>query len=265
MSVIKSFVFKYQSRVINNFENSKYGKKLKKLKGIHKGKRCFIVANGPSLSINDLNVLADNGEFTFGMNRIFKMFDQTKWRPTFYVCEDINIFNDCVDNINSIDGNVLKFIPINHYFFNDIKVDEAYYFNLNYDKTKDSEFHFSDNIAQKIDCNGTVTFTCINIAVYMGFEEIYLLGVDHNYQVIINEKGETIEDNSVKDYFCDDYDSDIKDKVVHDIGKNTLAYNHAKSYCDKNNIKVLNATRGGKLEVFPRVNFDDLFIGNKNE
>ena len=48
----------------------------------------------------------------------------------------------------------------------------------------------------------------------MGFSEIYLIGVDHNYQKIINDEGEVVVDNSVKDYFCEGYDEDIKDKVV---------------------------------------------------
>ena len=92
----------------------------------------------------------------------------------------------------------------------------------------------------------------------MGFKEIYLLGVDHNYTVTINEEGETIVDKSAKDYFCENYDTDIKDIVVHDMGQNTRAYRKAKHYCDNNGINIYNATRGGKLEVFPRVNFDDI-------
>ena len=33
----------------------------------------------------------------------------------------------------------------------------------------------------------------------------------------------------------------------------------AKKYADEHDIKIYNATRGGKLEVFPRVDFDSLF------
>ena len=258
MHLIKSIIARKQNYILNHFEESKYGKKITRLKDIHNGERCFIVANGPSLTADDLNMLHTKGEYTFGMNRIFKFFEKTEWRPTYYVCEDILIFNDCIDEINSIESKI-KFIPINHHFFNGININNAYYFLANYCREKDFPNSFSTNIAKQMDSMGTVTFTCINIAAYMGFSEIYLLGVDHNYHVIKDEYGNTIVDDSVKDYFCDNYDNDIQDIVVHDMGQNTRAYRKAKAACDELGTTIYNATRGGKLEIFHRVNFDSLF------
>lgn len=258
MHPIKSIVARSQGFIIKNIAKSKYGKRLRSVKDIHKGERCFIVANGPSLTLDDLNTLYKNKEYTFGMNRIFKFFDKTEWRPTFYVCEDINIFNDSIDAINSISSD-MKFIPINHHFYDNINVEGAYYFLPNYDRKMDFPNSFSTDISRQIDSLGTVTFTCINIAAYMGFSEIYLLGVDNNYRVTIDEDGNTVVDKDAKDYFCDDYDKDIKDIVVHDMGANIRAYRKAKCACDEMGIQIYNATRGGKLEVFPRVGFDSLF------
>ena len=100
----------------------------------------------------------------------------------------------------------------------------------------------------------------MQIALYMGFNQIYLLGVDHNYQRIIDENGNVIEDKNAKDYFCEDYDLNIKEQVVHDMGQNTRAYRDVKRYCDDTECAVIyNATRGGKLEGFERDDFDKLF------
>lgn len=95
----------------------------------------------------------------------------------------------------------------------------------------------------------------------MGFEEIYLLGVDHSYRVTIDIDGNVVTDLKQQDYFCDGYDNDIRDVVIHDMGNNTRAYIDAKKYCESTNgrVKIFNATRGGKLEVFQRVDFDSLF------
>ena len=99
----------------------------------------------------------------------------------------------------------------------------------------------------------------MQLAAYMGFSEIYLLGVDHNYQKTIDLNGNVVVDPNAKDYFCEGYDADIKDVVVHDMGNNTRAYMDAKKYCDATGCTTIyNATRGGKLEVFKRVNFDEL-------
>ena len=95
-------------------------------------------------------------------------------------------------------------------------------------------------------------------------EEIYLLGVDHNYQKTIDINGNVVVDPNAKDYFCEGYDSDIKEIVVHDMGNNTRAYMDAKKYCDSTAGKttIYNATRDGKLEVFPRVSFDTVMEQN---
>ncbi len=253
-----------ESRVIypwmqKHFEQTRNGKKIKEYKNKYIGKRCFIVANGPSLSAEDLNRLHESGEITFGMNRIYKMFGQTKWRPDFYVCEDELIAKEQQSEINDIEARE-KFIPIELKWWHGINIDNATYFHLNYESEKAFPYSFSTDIARQIDCRGTVTFTCMQIAAYMGFSEIYLLGVDHNYQRTIDINGNLIVDPNAKDYFCEGYDEDIKDLVVHDMGNNTRAYLDAKTYCDTTQKTVIyNSTRGGKLEIFKRVDFDSLF------
>lgn len=243
-----------------HYEKTKYGKKLAAYQGKHAGQRCFIVANGPSLQTEDLDLLHARGEITFGMNRIYKLFDQTNWRPTYYVCEDELICQDHQPEINAITAQE-KFIPIELNWYHGVDIQNALYFHLNYREESRYPHGFSPDIAHQIDCRGTVTCSCMQLAVYMGFTEIYLLGVDHNYRVTIDINGNTVEDPTVKDYFCEGYDADIQHLVVHDMGNNTRAYMDAKKYCDATGGKVTiyNATRGGKLEVFPRVDFDSLF------
>ena len=60
--------------------------KLAALKDKHQGKRAFIIGNGSSLRISDLDRLT--GEITFACNKIYLAFDQTQWRPTYYVAGD---------------------------------------------------------------------------------------------------------------------------------------------------------------------------------
>ena len=257
MHPIKSVITRVQGHKMLHFGNTRYAKKLRKLKNIHKGERCFIIGNGPSLTTDDLDTLKRNNEITFGMNRIYKLFDKTDWRPTYYACEDIHIFNESIDEINAVDAKI-KFIPINVKWYNNIKIKGAYYYRANYNRKIDFPYSFSTDIGQQLDSRGTVTFTCICIAAYMGFKDIYLLGVDHSYRVTIDETGETIVDENAKDYFCDNYDDDIKDIVQHDMRNNARCYRFAKAYAEENGINIYNATRGGKLEIFERADFDKL-------
>ena len=86
-----------------------------------------------------------------------------------------------------------------------------------------------------------------------------MIGVDHHFRTTVNNKGEIVIDDKVKDYFTDKYNED-KDKLyIPNTEKSTLTYVAMKRHCDQRGIRVYNATRGGKLEVFPRVEFDSLF------
>ena len=59
---IKSIISCQQGWAIKNYEKTKYSKRIKELKDTHCGERCFIVANGPSLTSDDLDTLHKNNE-----------------------------------------------------------------------------------------------------------------------------------------------------------------------------------------------------------
>ena len=74
---------------------------LNRFNNIHIGKRCFIIANGPSLKNIDFNYLKN--EFTIGMNRIYLMKEQNGFTPNYLACIDeksqINQFHEEFDKL----------------------------------------------------------------------------------------------------------------------------------------------------------------------
>ena len=82
---IKSVIARNQGRMSENFDKCIYGKKLKQFKNTHKGETCFIIGNGPSLKVGDLTRIHELGIPSFAFNRIFCIFDETPWRPTYYI------------------------------------------------------------------------------------------------------------------------------------------------------------------------------------
>lgn len=72
------------------------------LKNKYRGERIFIMGNGPSLNRTPLDRL--KGEFTFGVNRIYLLFDRIDWKPTFYTTVDWRVAPDCRDEINALEG-----------------------------------------------------------------------------------------------------------------------------------------------------------------
>lgn len=248
---------KYINELI--FPLSKNGKRIKALKNVHKNERCFIIGNGPSLTIDDLNKLKK--EVTFAFNRIFYIFDQTEWRPTYYCSEDDKTIFNSREEINNLKIEN-KFFPVN--FPRDYKIQfnnaRYYIFKIG---DRNVELKFSEDIVKGIYWGNTVAYTAIQIAVFMGIKEIYLLGVDHNFSKMVNDKGEMIIDKTVKDYFTEKYNTDKDDLYIPNVEVSTRAFSAAKKYADKNKIKIINATRGGKLEVFERVDFNKIFFENE--
>lgn len=217
--------------------------------------RCFIVGNGPSLSLAQLEKIKN--EKTFGANRIYKIFDKTEWRPNFYVIQDPYDITP-KENYEKLD---IEKMFVSDYYWKEHGMNNKNaicYHTIRTLKQK-SKLPFSRDISKFVQVAGTVTYTMIQMAAYMGFKEIYLIGMDHNYNNITNDKGKLIKENNIKNHVFED---ENPKEVVANISYMEDAYKSAKKYCEENNIKIYNATIGGKLEIFERKNFFELFERN---
>ena len=252
-----------QTFILKHFRYTHYGRYMKKIHNSHLGESCFIIGNGPSLSADDLTVLHDNNIDTFAVNRIFKIFPLTRWRPTYYVSTDHVLVRDILDDVNNIEAKE-KFIPLQNKYYNGIVVRGARYFFRNDKRENDQPEGFSLDCTDQVNIRGTVTIASIQLAAHMGYRNIYLLGVDHNFDKIITENGEIIIDPSVKNYFVEGYDNDVADEVVHDLGNTTKAYLDVQRFYSNNGVHVYNASRQTKLTVFPRVTFEEAIKVIKN-
>ncbi|MBS4198422.1 DUF115 domain-containing protein [Bacillus sp. FJAT-49732] len=245
---LPSISFKIQRilRVSRIHRNSQY-ERLKKLKDRHKGERCFIIATGPSLKIEDLEKLKN--ETTISMNSICLAFEDTDWRPTYYGIQDENVYRRMEKYINNLECEG-KFISQTILEQLKKEVPEDYYiFPLNLLNHKVSrKYHtkFSKDIFANVYSGYTITYCLLQIAVYMGFKEIYLLGADCHYSSDMK--------HHFKDYDHIDPTFSLSGEMM------TCAYRVAKQYADRNNIRIYNATRGGMLEVFERVDLDKILM-----
>ncbi|WP_160722235.1 6-hydroxymethylpterin diphosphokinase MptE-like protein [Bacillus sp. USDA818B3_A] len=236
-------------RVMNIKYKTPY-EKLKMLKNIHTGERCFIVATGPSLTIEDLEKLKN--EITISMNSICLAFNETSWRPTYYGIQDERVYSKLREQIEQLEVEC-KFISdtiLNKERINLSKCDYIFPLDMlhhNYNPSKLTT-KFSKDPYKAIYSGFTVTYSLIQMAVYMGFKEIYLLGADCNYS------------SDMKHHFKE---HGIVDSSFLLAGERMVSsYKVAKEYADRHHIKIYNATRGGMLEVFERVDLDKVLSVN---
>ncbi|MBM6899795.1 DUF115 domain-containing protein [Gemmiger formicilis] len=225
--------------------------RLTEFDNLHAGKRCFIVATGPSLKIQDLDVLHAHHEYCISLNHIYKAFGKTAWRPDYYMCGDTMLIRDYAQEIRDMEVPV-KFIAWNYPPFWDTQVPDNIYpfLECRYEYWT-QEPPFNSNFPYGVFTGYSVTYVCIQFAVYAGFSEIYLIGCDHNYAAP--------QTGAAGNHFVKDYQEKKVNTPAYQKDKVELAYRSARQYCDTHGIKIYNATRGGKLEVFERVDFDSLF------
>ncbi len=218
----------------------------------HKDERCFIMANGPSLAKMDLSFLKN--EITFGMNRIYLLFDQIEFLPTYYV---------------SINGLVIE------QFANDIQKLPMPKF-LNWSKRnvfdqKDSSFlflklslnpilTFQKSLFSPLSIGGTVTYITLQIAFFMGFKEVILIGLDHNYNfngnpnIVQVRRTELDENHFAPNYFP----KGIKWQTP-DLLHSEQAYRLARINFEKDNRRIIDATNDGKCQIFDKENYLSFF------
>lgn len=254
------------NRLINHYvafkqyvQNKSLLDQMKLYHGKYQGERCFIIGTGPSLLVSDLEKL--KGEVTFASNRIFDIFSQTSWRPTYYINQDFPLIDKYQNEIRElkVDG---KFLPIDKKpIFGESE--DITYFVLRHKDFYPGNAEFSTKLHRYMGQGFTVTYGAIQLAAYMGFRTIYLLGIDHNYSISLDEKGIPVMNTGVKDYF-EGSKADNKNLNLPRVVESTVAYMTAEKVSQKNGeFRVYNATRGGKLEAFERIEFDKLMIDMK--
>lgn len=245
-----------QNFILKHFRHTLYGRYMAKIRNTHLGESCFIIGNGPSLTVEDLNTLHEKGIDTFAVNRIYQIFPQTDWRPTYFVSTDAVMLRDKLEEAAQIPAKI-KFIPLQNKYYLGIKVKGARYFFRNDLRENDQPEGFSLDCTNQVNMRGTVTIACMQLAMHLGYKYIYLLGIDHNFDKVITENGEVIIDPSVKNYFIEGYDQDVLSEVQHDLGTTTKAYYDVRRFIDKTDVKIYNASRKTKLEAFPKVTFEE--------
>lgn len=244
-SIPVNMVYRKQSNDILNEVRNKY-----------EGERCFILGNGPSLSPKDLDALKN--EITFASNRIYKIFEQTEWRPTYYVLFDENVAKSegVIEGANRID--CIKFVRAQGYLIYRKLTGTICYLHSWYSRRYLDKPAFSENLQEGIYSIATVTYTMIQLARWMGFKEIYLLGIDNKYAYSILRDGSIVKNEGVISYFAVNNENIPELSTASATWECDVAYEYAEKYSRSKNFRIYNATRGGFLEAFERVNLDDV-------
>lgn len=216
--------------------------RLARFRDRHRGERAFVLGNGPSLARTDLGRIA--GAVTFGANRIYLAH-----QPTYFVCVNELVLEQFASEIRLL--SCPRFLNWNRRrLFGD---DPFVSLDLGLADT------FVTDPARRLCSGGTVTFVALQLAYYMGFREVVLLGVDHRFA----DKGtpnrtETRTEAVDANHFHAGYFPKGSKWQLPDLRRSELAYAMARRAFERDGRRIVDATIDGACTVFEKVAYEDV-------
>jgi hypothetical protein len=237
-------------------------KSLDGLKNSERGKPCFVIANGPSLEIEDLDLLERNNVVTIGSNKIYRCFDQTRWRPKYFTVADyLNAEND---NREIDELSMIKFIPYSLKSFFKNKED-VFYFNelsANIDTSSAYVPRFSFDATEGFHVGHTVTHLNIQIAAFLGCNPIYIIGMDGSYKVPQTNISHDVMENAVEsdhgNHFIKDYYSESEKWAMPRTDLIDIEHDLDNQAVLSEGRKIYNASRRSAIKSFERISMSDI-------
>lgn len=223
--------------------------KLAALKDSRKGERCFIIGNGPSLKQMDLSCLKN--ENTIGMNRFYLMFPELGFKTTYFVSVNDLVVEQCAADLQALD--VPTFISWRGRQWVNPR-ENLFYLFTTYTGPK-----FARDIRGRLWEGATVTYVSMQIAFYLGFQQVILIGVDHNFATKGKPNTTVISQGDDPNHFSGSYFGKGFRWQLPDLDTSEQGYIRAREAYRSAGREILDATVGGKLMVYPKVDFNSLF------
>jgi hypothetical protein len=222
---------------------------IRKFHNAHKGERCFVIGNGPSLQNTDMSKLRN--EYTFGLNRIYLMFQELGFSTSFFVSINDLVIEQSAAEIQALD--IPKFVSWRSRKWLPPQ-DDLFFLYTTYTGPK-----FARNAAGRLWEGATVTYIALQLAFYFGFSEVILIGVDHSFATKGKPNTTITSEGDDPNHFNPKYFGKGFRWQLPDLETSEIAYKMAHQAFEADGRKVLDATIGGKLTVFPKVEYSSLF------
>jgi hypothetical protein len=222
----------------------------------HLDERCFIIGNGPSLRQTALSRL--KGEFTFGLNRIYLMFPELGFTTSCLVVVNELVLAQSAAEMMAltlpkfITWRARRYTPSWRGFNQDPSL---MYLDTDFTGSE----NFSGEATRRLFEGFTVTYAAMQLAFFMGFQEAILVGVDHNYVTQGKPNQAVISPGDDPNHFAPNYFGKGFKWQLPDLEGSERSYRMAKQAYEVAGRRLIDATVGGKLTIFPKVDYNSLF------
>lgn len=229
-------------------------RRLEALKDRYAGERCVIIGNGPSLRETDLSLLRN--EHTFALNRGYLLFDRIGVPTTFLVAVNQYVVQQFADELLAVPS--LKFASWRTRRLTPDREDLILV-------RRSRRFSFSPNVATYGAWEGaTVTYIAMQLAFHLGFQKVILIGVDHSFATTGPANKLVTAAGPDPNHFDPSYFGPGVKWQLPDLEMSEVAYRLARDHFAAQGREVVDATIGGRLTVFPKVDYERVIRGARS-
>lgn len=218
--------------------------RLKALRNAHSGQKAVIMCNGPSLLKVDFDSLSDSGVYTLGLNKINLLYDKTDHRPNAIVSVNPLVIEQNLQFFNETAA------PL---FVDSVAIRRGFKTRRNVFYLHSTGIHgsFARDISISLNQGHTVTYVALQVAFHLGFQEVALVGCDHNFATKGPANKTVICGDADPNHFDPNYFAGMQWQLP-DLFESEMAYFKALKVYEEAGRGLYNCTEGGNLEILPR-------------
>jgi len=224
----------------------------KYLKNRHLGERVIIVCNGPSLNNTDFSLIKN--EICIGLNKIYMGFKTFKFYPKYYVAVNEKVLRQSELKIKGITS--VKFLSN--------RCPELFSSNslTNIIETQKPHERFCKDISLGLEEGWTVTYAALQIAYFLGFKQVIIVGMDHRFEYQGKPNEAKILHGKDPNHFCSDYFGGGQTWDNPDLEHSEESYLIAKAIFENDGREILDATVNGACNIFNKTTLEAVFSAN---
>lgn len=219
---------------------------LEALRGARKSQPMLVVGNGPSLNKTPLDDF--KGVAAIGMNKIDLLYDRVSWRPDLVVCTNSLVVKQHATVFAESEIPVYLSWKARRMMPGDAR-NVHYFLSL-----ASREFH--GEITQGVGSAGTVTYTALQLAYFMGADPVILFGVDHSFKTGGNPNDVALRKGEDVNHFDPNYFTAGTYWGVPNLDLSEKAYLASRLAFEADGRRILDASIGGKLDIFEKIDLD---------
>jgi hypothetical protein len=237
------------------------------LRNTRKGEPCFVIGNGPSLTIADLDRIHAEGWCSIASNKIYLSFDATPWRPDILTVADKLVAEEVAPRFKQLD--LLKVVPrvYRRMFDGAHGAGRTLHFCVIPVRKRTIDLYdpkFSGNPLKGLFVGQTVTVLNIQLAAWLGCDPIVLIGLDGKYAVASNrdvdtEYGTVAVTGNEHNHFHKDYRKPGDRWSIPRPDMHEKEYARCVRTLTDMGRTIVNASRTSYVEAFARADLDTLF------